>query len=133
MPSPSVAAALGRMDRKAGRPPRRPPTPPGEVYGIEQLAADLHADRCPVHGCESSTGSRNLMCRGHWRLVPSDLKAEVRETVRRVIAVSRRYDAATGAQQGRLASIWLEDEAAMREAQLRAVIVASERAGARAT
>jgi len=128
MPSASVAAALDRMDRKAGLPPRRPPAPPGEVYGVEELLVDLRAERCPVQDCDR--GSSGLMCRGHWRLVPGDQKREVYEAVRRIQRLGRRYDAADARQQERLAPLYLADEDALREAQLRAVIVASERAGA---
>lgn len=138
----AVAAALDRMDRKAGLPPRRPPVPPADEYGPEQLLRDLTDDRCPVHGCEEGTSSRALMCIGHWRLVPADVRREVMEAVRRVGRIATEYDRVSGSsgtidhvspsrREQRVATDWLEAEDAMRDAQLRAVIVASERAGAR--
>jgi hypothetical protein len=123
-----VEAALRRIDRREGREPR---APAGDVYGTEQLIDDLQANRCPAHGCDFPTTERALMCRGHWRLVPADARREVMECVRRVQRVGKRYDSADAGGQDRLWRIYLEDEAAMRDAQLRAVILASERAGAR--
>src|SRR3954468_7580419 len=139
---PEVAAALARMDRKAGLPPRRRPEPLGEVYGVSELVADIDADRCPVHGCELETTPQALMCPGHWRLVHADARREVMEAVWRVSRLSAEYDRASGhrgsidhvnpsALEARVANEWLEAEQAMREAQLRAVILAGERAGAR--
>lgn len=32
---------------------------------------------CPVRKCEWTIDNKRLMCPGHWRLVPPDLKAEV--------------------------------------------------------
>lgn len=104
-----------------------------ETYGVEQLVADLQEGRCPCHGCEDTTaGARSyLMCGGHWRLVPADAKREVYEAVRRVNGIASRYEGADGApQQARLADLYFEAETEMRECQLRAVIVSSERAGA---
>ena len=142
MPSPAVTAALERMDRKAGRPPRRRPPPPGDEYGVEQLVRDLTDDRCPAHGCEEATSSRALMCIGHWRCVPADVRREVMEAVRRVGRIASEYDRVSGSsgtidhvapspREQRVATEWLEAEEAMLDAQLRAVIVASERSGAR--
>lgn len=142
MPSPAVAAALARMDRKAGLEPRRPPVDPGEVYGVEQLVRDITDDRCPVHGCEEPTSSRALMCVGHWRCAPADVRREVMEAVHRVSRIATEYDRVSGSsgtidhvspsrREQRVAEDWLEAEQAMRDAQLRAVIIASERAGAR--
>lgn len=144
MPSPSVAAALDRMDRKAGLPPRRPPPAPADEYGVEQLVRDITDDVCPAHGCDLGTTPHALLCPGHWRCVPADLRREVMETVRRVSRIASEYDRASGssgvidhvnpsARERSLAAAWLQAEDAMRDAQLRAVIVASERSGARAT
>jgi len=104
-----------------------------ETYGTEQLLADLRAYTCPVHGCDSSLRSNSLMCRGHWALVPADQKREVYEQVRRLERIGKRYERAEpgSARQGALATEYLTEEDQMREIQLRAVIVASERAGAR--
>lgn len=117
------------MDRAAGRPPRQAP---GEVYGVEQLLEDLAADRCPCDPCDFPNPGGSLMCRGHWRLIPADGKREVYEAVKRVNGIATRYEAAAlPAQQDSLATLFFEAETEMRECQLRAVIVASERAGAR--
>ena len=142
MPSPAVASALDRMDRRAGLPTRHPLPVSAEVYGPEQLIRDLTDDVCPVHDCDRETTPHALLCVGHWRLVPADLRREVMEAVRRVGRVASAYDRASGGSgvvdhvnpssaERRLASEWLEAEDIMREAQLRAVIVASERGGAR--
>jgi hypothetical protein len=104
-----------------------------ETYGTEQLLADLRAYTCPVHGCESSLRSNSLMCRGHWALVPADQKREVYEQIRRLERIGKRYERAEpgSKRQGDLATEDLREEDLLREIQLRAVIVASERAGAR--
>jgi hypothetical protein len=104
-----------------------------ETYGVEQLLRDLREYTCPVHGCEASLSSGSLLCRGHWRLVPSDLKREVWEAVRKIDRIGKRYETAQDGspRQARLADEWLGAETICREVQLRAVIVASERAGAR--
>lgn len=104
-----------------------------ETYGVEQLLRDLREYTCPVHGCEAAPRSGSLLCPGHWRLVPADQKREVYEIVRRIERLAKRYDTAQDGspRQARLADEWLRDETICREVQLRAVIVASERAGAR--
>jgi hypothetical protein len=104
-----------------------------ETYGTEQLLEDLRAYRCPVHGCEASPRSGSLMCPGHWRLVPADQRREVYEQVRRLERIGKRYERAEPGtkRQGNLATEYLTEEDVLREVQLRAVIVAGERSGAR--
>lgn len=36
-----------------------------------------HAHRCHAEGCQTPVSPRMLMCKPHWRLVPSDLKDAV--------------------------------------------------------
>lgn len=105
-----------------------------EIYGVEQLEADLEAYTCPVHGCESALSGNVLMCRNHWGLVHADQKREVYECVRRLNRLAKRFDRSDRGtpKSNAIAGEYFEADDILREVQLRAVILASERSGCRA-
>lgn len=107
-------------------------------YSTAGILEDLRAYTCPVIDCEAALRSGKLMCARHWRLVDNETRADVYAAVRRLERAAKAHGRVakdpevinhvdpTPAER-KASEEWLDAEEALREVQLRAVVLADER------